>query len=119
MDTLLASNDVAALVGDLDGRVRTAIRSATLSSEEWDKELRYDYQKPEDCPDAEGAPISELTGEYWHDEKGQMVGVLEGVKPYETFSDESVGLSVRAAFLPNVQLWVIADRDREATNDAD
>lgn len=42
-----------------------------------------------------------------------IVEVLEGVKPYENYSDESVGLSVRVAFLPNVHFWVIADRERK------
>ncbi|MEK6283980.1 MAG: hypothetical protein AABN95_26820 [Acidobacteriota bacterium] len=64
-------------------------------------------------PDEEGAPFTHHTGGYWYDDKGQMnVEVLEGTKPYETFSDDTMGLSVRAAFLRNVNFWVVADRLR-------
>jgi len=33
---------------------------------------------------------------------------LEGVKPYEVFTDESSGLTVRAAFLSHINQWAVA-----------
>jgi len=115
MTTLLAFNDRAALIGDFDGRVRTETRPSDLSQEEWTRYLKSHFSEPEHWyPDEEGAPFTHHTGGYWHDEKGQMnVEVLQGIRPYETFSDKAVDLSVRAAFLPNIHFWVIADRTRD------
>ena len=114
MSTLLAFNDDAALVGDFNGQVRTEKRPAELSQEDWAKQVRNYYREPEHWyPDEEGAPFTHHTGGYWYDDKGEMnVEVLEGTKPYETISDDAVGLSVRACFLENVHFWVVADRVR-------
>jgi len=114
MSTLLTFNDRAALVGDFDGHVRTETRPDELSNEDWAKQVRSVYGEPKHWyPDEEGAPFTNHTGGYWFDDKGNMnVEVVHGTQPYETFSDDAVGLSVRAAFLPNIHWWVVADRAR-------
>src|SRR6267143_7070721 len=97
METLLAFNDDAALVGDWEGQVRTKRRPADVASDEWIPQLRSEYGEPEHWyKDAEGAPFSHFTGGYWHEPNGQMnVEVLEGIKPYEAYSDDTSGLAVR------------------------
>lgn len=118
MGTLLAFNDNAILVGDRDGRVRTESRPAELSRSEWEERLRFDYLEPEHWyKDEEGMPFSHYTGGYW-DENGQMKAeVIEGVKPYEDFSDEVSGLSIRATFLLHIHQWVLADKEREPSDE--
>jgi hypothetical protein len=109
MDFLLAFNDDAALVGDLGGQVRTERRSVQLPAKEWTERLRSDYLEPEHGYNEEGMPFTNLTGDFrW--ENGQVrVVKLEGLKPYETFSDAASGLSVRAVFLSHLNQWAVAD----------
>ena len=110
MDFLLVSNDNAALVGDLEGHVRTETRPSELSPKDWEARLGSDYLEPEHgYGDVEGMPFTNLTGDFrW--ENGQVKVVkLEGVKPYETFSDEASGLSVQAVFLSHLNQWAVAD----------
>jgi hypothetical protein len=109
MNFLLAFNDEAALVGDLEGQVQTKRRPADWSAAEWEERLRSAYLEPErGYGDAEGMPFTNLTGDFrW--ENGQVKVVrLEGVKPYETYSDEASGLSVRAVFLSHINQWTVA-----------
>ena len=109
MDFLLAFNDDAALVGDQQGQVRTKTRPADWSPEDWEERLRSAYLEPErGYGDAEGMPFTNLTGDFrW--ENGQVKVVrLDGVKPYQTFSDEAYGLSVRAVFLSHINQWAVA-----------
>jgi len=118
MDTLLSFNDDAALVGDADGVVRTVARLSGLSSDQWGKELRYDYLEPDqhwfrnanDVPDPQ-------TGGYWHENGQTYIELIQAVKPLETFSDKSFGLSIRATFLPNTNWWVVADIDPSMDDD--
>lgn len=108
MDFLLVFNDDAALVGDLEGKVRTEKRPAQLSPEAWEERLRSAYLEPEHGFSEEGVPYTNLTGDFrW--ENGQVKVVkLEGVKPYETFSDEASRLSVQAVFLSHLNQWAVA-----------
>jgi hypothetical protein len=107
MDFLLAFNDNVALVGDLEGRVRTEKRPAHLSSQDWGVGLSNSYLEPEHGYNEEGMPFQNMTGEFRF-ENGQVKVVrLEGVKPYETFSDEGSGLSVRAVFLSHLNQWAV------------
>jgi hypothetical protein len=109
MDFLLAFNDNAALVGNLEGRVRTEKRPAHLSSQDWEVGLSNNYLEPEHGYNEEGMPFQNMTGDFRF-ENGQVKVVrLEGVKPYETFSDEASGLSVRAVFLSHLNQWAVAD----------
>jgi hypothetical protein len=109
MDFLLGFNDNAALIGDLEGRVRTEKRPAHLSSQDWTVELSNNYLEPERGFNQEGMPFQNMTGDFRF-ENGQVKVVrLEGVKPYETFSDEANGLSIRAVFLSHVNQWAVAD----------
>ena len=109
MDFLLAFNNNAALVGDLEGRVRTEKRPAHLSPQDWEVGLRHNFLEPEHGYNEEGMPFQNMTGEFRF-ENGQVKVVrLEGVKPYETFSDESSGLSVRAVFLSHLNQWAVTD----------
>jgi len=109
MDFLLVSNNDAALIGDLQGQVRTERRPAQLSAEDWVVRLGTDYLEPDRGFNEEGMAFTNLTGDFrW--ENGQVKVVkLEGVKPFETFSDEASGLSVRAVFLEHVNQWGVAE----------
>lgn len=109
MDFLLGFNDNAALVGDLEGRVRTEKRPAHLSAQDWQVGLSNNHLEPERGFNEEGMPFMNMTGDFRF-ENGQVKVVrLEGVKPYETFADEAAGLSVRAVFLPHLNQWAVAD----------
>lgn len=109
MDFLLIFNDDTALVGDMEGKVRPETRPGQLSTSEWQARLLSSYLEPEHGHSEEGIAFTNLTGDFrW--ENGQVKVVkLEGVKPYETFSDESSGLSVRAVFLSHLNQWTVAD----------
>ena len=109
MHFLLAFNAQAALVGNLEGQVETKRRPSDWSSDEWEERLRSAYLEPErGYGDAEGMPFTNLTGDFrW--ENGQVKVVrLDGVKPYETYADETSGLSVRAVFLSHINQWAVA-----------
>jgi hypothetical protein len=109
MDFLLISNADAALIGDLAGTVRTETRPAQWSAEEWQIRVSSDYLEPEHGYNEEGMPFTNMTGDFrW--ENGQVKVVrLDGVKPFETFSDEAFGLSVRAVFLSHLNQWAVAE----------
>jgi hypothetical protein len=109
MDFLLAFNDDAALVGNLEGKVRTERRPTQFSPRDWQVRLQNNYLEPEHGYNEEGMPFQNMTGDFRF-ENGQVKVVrLEGVKPYETFSDEGSGLSVRAVFLSHLNQWAVAD----------
>lgn len=119
MDTLLAHNDNAALLGDMEGRIHKETRPAELSPQEWQERLRSSYREPEHgYKDDEGVPYRHSTGGYAYDQEGRMVlQFVEGVKPYETFTDEASGLSLRYAFLAYGREWHIADLEEEREDD--
>jgi hypothetical protein len=109
MDFLLGFNNDAALVGDLEGRVRTEKRPVHLTSQDWEVGLSNNYLEPEHGYNEEGMPFQNMTGDFRF-ENGQVKVVrLEGVKPYETFADDASGLSVRAVFLSHLNQWAVAD----------
>lgn len=109
MDFLLAFNDDAALVGNMEGRVRTEKRPAQFATADWKIRIQNDYLEPEHGYHPEGMPFQNMTGDFRF-ENGQVKVVrLEGVKPFETFSDEASGLSVRAVFLAHLNQWAVSD----------
>ncbi len=109
MDFLLAFNDRAALVGDMEGHVRTETRPTQVSAPEWETRLRADYLEPEHGYNEQGIPFTNMTGDFRFVNGEVQVVRLDGVKPYQTFSDESSGLSVRAVFLSHLNQWTVAD----------
>ena len=110
MDFLLVFNDEGALVGDLDGHVRTERRPAQLTPQAWENRLRFAYIEAErGSEDAGGMPFTNATGSFRFEDGQVKVVRVDGVKPYETFSDEACGLSVRAAFLEHLNQWMIAE----------
>jgi len=109
MDFLLAFNDAAALVGDMEGQVRTETRPAQLSAPEWESRLRSDYLEPEHGYNEEGIQFTNMTGDFRFVNGEVQVVRLDGVKPYQTYADESSGLSVRAVFLSHLNQWTVAD----------
>ncbi len=109
MDFLLAFNDRAALVGDMEGHVRTETRPAQSSPDEWQIRLHTDYLEPERGFNEEGIQFTNMTGDFRFVNGEVQVVRLDGVKPYQTFSDESAGLSVRAAFVSHLNQWTVAD----------
>ena len=109
MDFLLAFNDDAALVGNLEGRVRTERRPAQFSTEDWKVRLQNDYLEPEHGHNPEGMPFQNMTGDFRFENGVVKVVRLEGFKPFETFSDESAGLSVQAVFLSHLNQWAVTE----------
>ena len=59
--------------------------------------------------DAGGMPFTNATGSFRFENGQVKVMKVEGVKPYQTFSDDASGLSVRAVFLDHLNQWTIAD----------
>lgn len=116
MNTLLTLNDDFALIGDTEGKVHTETRLAELSSEEWKEHLLANYLESGHWnKEEEGFPQGRFTN-YCLGQNGQMVALIEKeVAPYKSFSDASSGLSVRAAFLVNINQWIIDDREPEPT----
>ena len=109
MDFLLAFNDRAALVGDMEGQVRTETRPTQWSAQEWETRLHSDYIEAEHGYNEQGIPFTNMTGDFRFVNGEVQVVRLDGVKPYQTFSDESSGLSCRAVFLSHLNQWTVAE----------
>jgi hypothetical protein len=110
MDFLLAFNNEAALVGDMSGNVRTERRPDQLTPSAWENRLRFAYIEAErSVEDAGGMPFTNATGSFRFENGQVKVMKVEGVKPYQTFSDDASGLSVRAVFLEHLNQWTVAD----------
>src|SRR5689334_13540979 len=63
MDFLLAFNDDAALVGDMNGKVRTERRPEQLTAQAWENRLRFAYIEAErSSEDAGGMRYTNATG---------------------------------------------------------
>lgn len=113
-NTLLKFRDDIALIGEIEGSVHIETRPAELSSGEWLEHLRGNYLEPGNWyKDEDGFPHEGFL-DCGIGEGGQMVAVTrEYVAPYKSFTDESSGLSVRAAFETNTKKWIIDDREHE------
>jgi hypothetical protein len=110
MDFLLAFNNEAALVGDMTGNVRTERRPDQLTPQAWENRLRFAYIEAErGGEEAGGMPFTNATGSFRFENGQVKVMKVEGVKPYQTFSDDVSGLTVRAVFLDHLNQWTIAD----------
>lgn len=110
MDFLLAFNENAALVGDLNGKVRTERRPAQLTAQAWENRLRFAYIEAErSSEDAGGMRFTNATGSFRFENGQVKVMRVDGVKPFETFSDQASGLSVRAAFLEHMNQWTVTE----------
>jgi hypothetical protein len=110
MDFLLTFNDEAALVGDMNGDVRTERRPAQLTPKAWENRLRFAYIEAErGSEDAGGVPFMNATGSFRFENGQVKVMKVEGVKPCQTYSDDASGLSVRAVFLEHLNQWTITE----------
>ena len=110
MDFLLAFNNDAALVGDLNGKVRTERRPAQLTPQAWENRLRFAYIEAERGSEDEGGiPFMNATGSFRFENGQVKVMKAEGVKPFQTYSDDASGLSVRAAFLEHLNQWTVVE----------
>ena len=110
MDFLLTFNNEAALLGDLSGNVRTERRPAQLTPQAWENRLRFAYIEAErGAEDAGGISFTNATGSFRFENGQVKVMKVEGVKPYQTFSDAASGLSVRAVFLDHLNQWTVAE----------
>ena len=109
MDFLLAFNDEAALVGDLNGKVRTERRPAQLTPAAWENRLRFAYIEAERGSEEGGIAFTNATGSFRFENGQVKVMKVEGVKPYEKFSDEVSNLSVRAVFVEHLNQWTVAE----------
>jgi len=109
MDFLLASNDQAALIGDLTGNVRTERRPEQLTVQAWENRLRFAYIEAEQGNEDEGVSFTNATGSFRFENGQVKIMKVEGVKPFQTFSDDASGLSVRAAFIEHLNRWTIAE----------
>lgn len=111
MKTLLAFNETIALVGDIDGTIDTELLPLVNSDEELRK---YFYQKYREAghwaTDADHIDFHRV-GDLQQTENF-AVNILETTPeriPIKVYTDEESGLSVRAAFDPRTQRWVLAD----------
>lgn len=110
MDFLLVFNDEAALVGDMTGQVRTERRPAQLTPHAWKNRLQFAYIEAEHgSEDVGGMPFTNATGSFRFENGQVKVLKVEGVKPYQTYSDDKSGLSVRAVFVDHLNQWTIAE----------
>jgi len=110
MDFLLAFNNEAALIGDLSGNVRTERRPAQLTAQAWENRLRFAYIEAErGREEGGGMSFTNATGAFRFENGQVKVMKVEGVKPYQTFSDESSALQVRAVFLEHLNQWTVAE----------
>ena len=110
MDFLLAFNTEAALVGDMNGHVRTERRPPQLTPQAWENRLRFAYIEAEQGrEDAGGVPFTNATGSFRFENGQVKVLRVDGVKAYQTYSDQPSGLSVRAAFLDHLNQWTISE----------
>ena len=108
MDFLLAFNDKAALIGDLAGKVRTERRPVELTAQAWENRLRFAYIEAERGSEEGGISFTNATGSFRFEDGQVKVMKVEGIKPYEKFSDEQSGLSVRAVFIDHLNQWTVA-----------
>jgi hypothetical protein len=99
LEVVLEANTEAALIIDCDRRVRTQVRLVNISEEEW-KSLLRGYLWADRCACEAGVPVSKLLGGYLDESEEMRFVFEEKIKPYEVFSDEQYGLTVRAAFCP-------------------
>jgi hypothetical protein len=110
MDFLLAFNNDAALVGDMNGQVRTERRPSQLTVQAWENRLRFAYIEAErGGEDSGGIPFTNATGSFRFENGQVRVMRVDGVKPFETFSDEASGLAVRAVFLEHLNQWTVTE----------
>jgi hypothetical protein len=109
MDFLLAFNNEAALVGDLNGHVRTEQRPPQLTAQAWENRLRFAYIEAERGAEEGGMSFTNATGAFRFENGQVKVMKVEGIKPYQTFSDDASGLSVRAVFLEHLNQWTVAE----------
>jgi hypothetical protein len=110
MDFLLAFSNEAALVGDSSGNVRTERRPSELTPQAWENRLQFAYIEAErGSEDLGGMSYTNATGAFRFENGQVKVMKVEGVKPYQTYSDDTSGLSVRAVFVDHLNQWTIAE----------
>lgn len=110
MDFLLAFNNEAALVGDMSGNVRTERRPSQLTPQAWENRLRFAFIEAErGSEDSGGMSFTNATGAFRFENGQVKVMKVEGVKPYQTFSDDASGLKVRAVFVDHLNQWTVAE----------
>ncbi len=109
-DVVLEFNEEAALVGNMQGEMRTGRRPSQLTPQACENRLRFAYIEAErGTEDAGGMPFTNATGSFRFENGQVKVMRVDGVKPFETFSDEGSGLSVRAAFLEHLNQWTVTE----------
>lgn len=109
MDFLLAFNNDAALIGDLSGKVRTERRPSQLTAQAWENRLQFAYIEAERGGEDTGMRYTNATGSFRFENGQVKVMRVDGVKPFEVFSDDTSGLSVRAAFIDHLNQWTVAE----------
>ena len=100
MDTLLAYDDNAALIGDLEAKVRGELRPDRLSPEEWRKHLHTQCRQPEHWfKNEDGVSFKRYTGGYWYENGKIFLEEVEAYYPYQTFSVDEIPFSIRAVLI--------------------
>ena len=113
MSTLLAYNENGALVGDWQGNVSTIPRPSHLSIEQWHEQVGHHYLdagRPWET-DKEYVPFTRSGA--LHPTENTRLDILETQEvpvPIKTYSDDSVALTVEAAFDPHTHIWVVVKR---------
>jgi hypothetical protein len=112
MQTLLASNRDAALVGDDQGNVQTVNRLPAQTDEEWARHLRDYYFMSDHCDKAAATvPLTRVVDPVVSTSAtgGYFETIVEHFA-FQEYKDHSVGLSVRAAFVKYwfPEQWVVS-----------
>jgi hypothetical protein len=113
MEVLLAFNNSAALIGDINGKVRPERRHPDQSVEGWKNFLQSEYEEPLHVGKNRDFITANRSGALVASAKpgeGQIRVIKETV-PIAKYSDLEFGLSVRAAFDPYMKVWFVADRE--------
>lgn len=104
MGTLLAKNDKVALIGEMDGSVHTeALPLADYHSQPAHANKNDEYYVAPRASNVASTDIPSIHFLHTNEEKF----------PFQTYHDEVNELSVRAAFDPQTELWIVADLDSD------
>ena len=105
MDTLLIANQDIALIGDTNGKVRTELRAAGYSVEEWLQILQRMYKEHDRAP-ANSDRVRVVKPRV--DESSGVVRMTDEYYLMKDYTDEGQKLRVRAAYVNPSGKWVVA-----------
>jgi hypothetical protein len=111
MDTLLALNETVALVGDLDGNIKSIELPENQTPQQREEWFKYRFKDAKHTKRTDEEIDIFTYGPLIPTEKPNVHNISEfhGKAKMQTYTDEKTGLSVRAAFDPFLMEWTVAD----------